>query len=106
MGRAVAVRGVAVVRIHIDRVGGGVEANISINGATGVTGMAAVFFPLDLHIANPGQGCIPRKINTDALCSILTGFLTGFGYINLDHAGGVDDHIFACMQTVAVSRVE
>ena len=102
IGRAVAVRGVAVVRIHIDRVGGGVEANISINGATGVTGIAAVFFPLDRHIASPGQGCISRRINTDAQCIILTGF----GYINLDHAGGVDDHIFACTQTVAVRSVD
>ena len=61
MGRAVAVRGVAVVRIHIDRVGAGVEATSSINGATGETGIGAVVFPLDRHIANPGQDCIPPK---------------------------------------------
>ena len=102
MGRAVAVRGVAVVRIHIDRVGAGVEATSSINGATGETGIGAVVFPLDRHIANPGQDCIPRRINTDAICIILTGF----GYINLDLAGGVDGHIFACTQTVAVRSVD
>ena len=64
IGCALAVRGVAVGRIHIDRVGTGVEARSSVDGTAGVPGNAGVFFPLDLHIANLGQGRALCGINT------------------------------------------
>ena len=80
--------------------GGGVEATPSINGAAGGT----VLLPLDLHIANLGQGRAAHGINTVAVSiavSIILNLTGGF-HIDLNRAVGVDGHIFICTQTVAV----
>ena len=70
-------------------------------GTAGVAGTVAFFFPLDLHIANLGQGRSSHRIDTEAVSIIL--ILTGVCHINLNRAVGVDGHIFICIQTVAVT---
>ena len=61
--------------------------------------MGGVFFPLDLHIADLGQGRSSHRINTEAVSIILTGVF----HVDLNRASGVDDHILGCIQTVAVT---
>ena len=99
--RAVAIRGVAVGFIIIDCMVCVAEGLSSEDGTAGSHGRAALFFPLDLHIANLGQGRISYLINTDAVSIIL--ILTGVCHVDLNRAVGVDGHIFFCTQTVAVT---
>ena len=99
-GRTEAVRGVAVGRILIDCMVCVAEARSSDDGIAGVRGIAGFFFPLDLHIANLGQGRSTHIINTVAVSIIL--ILTGVCHVDLNCAVGVDGHIFFCIQTVAV----
>ena len=100
-GRTEAVRGVAVGRIHIDCMVCVAEGRFFGEGAAGVAGTVAFFFPLDLHIANLGQDRSSHRINTEAVSIIL--ILTGVCHIDLNRAVGVDGHIFGCIQTVAVT---
>ena len=58
-----------------------------------------MFFPLDLHLADLGQGRSSHRINTEAVSIILTGLC----HVDLNRAVGVDDHILGCIQTVAVT---
>ena len=58
-----------------------------------------MFFPLDLHLADLGQGRSSHRINTEAVSIILTGLC----HVDLNRAVGVDAHIFFCTQTVAVT---
>ena len=97
-GRAEAVGGVAVSCILIDCVVCVAEARSFVDGTAGVTGMGGVFFPLDLHLADLGQGRSSHRINTKAVSIILTGLC----HVDLNRAVGVDSHIFSCIQTVAV----
>ena len=99
--RTEAVRGVAVGRIHIDCMVCVAEGRSSGEGTAGVAGVVAFFFPLDLHIANLGQGRSSHMINTVAVSIIL--ILTGVCHVDLNRAVGVDGHIFGCIQTVAVT---
>ena len=98
-GRAEAVGGVAVSCIFIDCVVCVAEARSFVDDTAGVTGMGGVFFPLNLHIANLGQGRFSHRINTEAVSITLTGLC----HIDLNRAVGVDGHIFGCIQTVAVT---
>ena len=100
-GRAEAVGGVAVGCIHIDCMVCVAEGRSSGEGTAGVAGTVAFFFPLDLHIANLGQGRSSHRINTVAVSIIL--ILTGVYHVDLNRAVGVDGHIFICKQTVAVT---
>ena len=100
-GRAEAVGGVAVGCILIDCMVCVAEGHSSGEGTAGVAGIVAFFFPLDLHIANLGQGRSSHMINTVAVSIIL--ILTGVCHINLNRAVGIDGHIFSCIQTVAVT---
>lgn len=100
-GLTVAVGGVAVGPIHIDCVGGGVKACSSQNGTAGIIGIGTVLLPLDLHLADLGQGWSSYRINAIAVCTILTGVC----HIDFDLTGGVDGYIFDCIQTVAVATV-
>ena len=100
-GRAEAVRGVAVGCILIDCMVCVAEGRSFGEGTAGVAGTVAFFFPLDLHIANLGQGRSSHMINTVAVSIIL--ILTGVCHINLNRAVGIDGHIFGCIQTVAVT---
>ena len=99
IGLAAAVRGVAVGLIHIDCVVCVAEARSFVDGTAGVTGMGGVFFPLDLHLADLGQGRFSHRINAIAVSVIFSGV----GHIDFNLTGSVDDYIiFCCIQTVAV----
>ena len=100
IGLALAVRGVAVGRILIDRVGAGGDTRFSLEGTAGVIVIVGDSFPLDLHIANLGQGRSSHRKNTEAVSIIL--ILTGVCHVDHNRAVGVDDHILGCIQTVAV----
>ena len=94
IGCALAVRDIAVGRILIDRIGAGVEAPSSKKGTAGVTAL----LPLDLHIANLGQGrSSPHRINAIAVSAIISGLC----HVDLNRTVGVDGHLFICIQTVA-----
>ena len=100
IGRAVAVRGVAVGLIHIDCMVCVAEGRSSGEGTAGVEGIVGLFFPLDLHIANLGQGRSSHRINTVAVSIIL--ILTGVCHVDLNRAVGVDAHISFCEHSIAV----
>ena len=99
VGRTEAVGGVAVGLIHIDCMVCVAEGRSSGEGTAGITGMGTVLLPLDLHLADLGQGWSSHRINAIAVCTIFSGF----GHIDLDLTGGVDAHISFCEHSIAVA---
>ena len=87
--RTVAVRGVAVGFIHIDRMGAA-NARFQIR----IKRRATIAVPFDRHPADLRQGQSAHSINASTVPS------SGIGRIDRDLAGGVDGHIGFRINTV------